>query len=177
MKIEIKNATEEYAPLAARVFLTALNLDFDENKAFLNVCLRKDTLYSWSRMRVLFFDGKPVGGMIAYDWKKYSELRDKTWKLCRFFDQAIESIAQECYPGEYYIDSLAVLPEYRGLGFGRILLCDGILLAKANGCSTTSLLADKSKTNLISFYESIGFIKSGSMNFLGDEYWRMCYSP
>ena len=62
-------------------------------------------------------------------------------------------------PGEYYLDTLAVLPEYRRRGIGRALLEDGIKRGIAAGYDLITLVVDSNMPDLIRLYESVGFLR------------------
>lgn len=55
---------------------------------------------------------------------------------------------QETDPGEYHLDSLAVLPGYRHHGIGRALLLDGIQLGASLGYKQLALVADSARIHI-----------------------------
>ena len=77
---------------------------------------RDDTLYSWQNTRLLQCDGKLAGGLISYDGATHEERRRNTWVMPdgRQFNSGD---VPETMAGEYYLDSLAIVPEFRGQGF------------------------------------------------------------
>ena len=77
--------------------------------------------------------------------------------------------------GEYYLDSLAVRPEFRGWGIGRTLLEDGIRKGFSLGYDRITLVADSDMPHLIRLYESIGFRKADIRHVFGVEFQRMVY--
>ena len=81
--------------------------------------------------------------------------------------------AIEAQAGEFYLDSMALLPEYRGLGLGKMLMEDAVQKAAELGFEYASLIVDKSKPGLVEHYSKIGFVKDGSMEFFGHDYFRM----
>ena len=60
-----------------------------------------------------------------------------------------EAVSQETGPGEYYLDTLAVVPEYRHRGIGRALLEDGIRLGKSKGFDLITLVVDSDMPDLV----------------------------
>lgn len=174
MEIEIRNARPEDAPMVAWIVFAALDIYNSMSDKMLQSCSEADTLYSWDNTRLITVDGKVAGGLIAYQGKDYSRLREKTWPLCWDEEKSVfDAIEPECAPGEYYLDSMALLPEYRGLDFGKALVLDAVELGRKKGCSSATLLADKDKQGLIDYYKSIGFEISGSMIYFGHDYWKM----
>ena len=83
---------------------------------------------------------------------------------------------QETDPGEYYLDSLAVLPSYRGRGIGRALLRDGIDKSMSLGYKQIALVADSDMPHLIKLYSSLGFIPAGHRHAFGVDFQRMNYA-
>lgn len=82
---------------------------------------------------------------------------------------------QETDPGEYYLDSLAVLPECRHRGIGQALLLDGIQLGTSRGYRQIALVADSEYPHLIRLYESIGFVPADHRLAFGVDFQRMVY--
>lgn len=174
MDILIKNATKKDAESVAWVIFAALDEYSRASEKMLGVCSESDTLYSYDKMRLVYVDGKIAGGLLSYEGKEYSRLREITWERC--WDESpeiLKAIGQECFAGEYYLDSMALLPEYRKMGLGKKLVLDAVEIAKSKGCQYVTLLADKQKSGLVSYYQSIGFEIFGSMIYFGHDYWRM----
>ena len=147
---------------------------------FSEVCLREDTLYSWTRTRVACVGGVPIGTLTAYPSDDYPQLRALTWGLLGA--GVLADAEPECRPGEFYLDSLAVLPEYRGLTFanggstgriGHLLLLDGIEVGRSKGFRRVSLIVDKSRPRLCAYYSALGFRHDGEVLFFGHLYDRL----
>ena len=88
----------------------------------------------------------------------------------------------ECEAGEYYLDSLAVHPDFRGRLFdyegvreklGHILLLDGIHRGQALGYTRTSLIVDVDRPRLHHYYSQLGFRPVRDILFFGHHYTRM----
>ena len=172
----LRPATIEDAPLVAWTVLTALDMPTDDITMALRACQREDTLYSW-RHATLAADGdRPVGCIIAYEGAKYAEIRESTWNLIWGRDDNADAFADvelETYTDEYYLDSMAILPEYRGKGIGRSLLLHAIEQGKKARCSCSTLIVSIDKPRLEVHYQSIGFTECGSIEFFGHKYNRM----
>ena len=91
-------------------------------------------------------------------------------------------VEPECEAGEYYLDSLAVHPDFRGHLFdyegvqeklGHILLLDGIRLGQALGYTRTSLIVDVDRPRLKHYYSQLGFRPVRDILFFGHHYTRM----
>lgn len=92
------------------------------------------------------------------------------------------SMEPECLPGEFYLDSMAVLPEFRRMAFeyagatdriGHLLMLDGIEEGRRKGFPRISLIVDKSKPRLFTYYSALGFRPDGEILFFGHLYDRM----
>lgn len=151
----------------------------DAVEAFGEVCARPDTLYSYARTRIACVDGEPAGSLTAYSGDDYLPLRDFTWGL---LDPTVQYPEPECLPGEFYLDSMAILPEFRGMAFeyagstdriGHLLMLDGIEVGKKKGFSRISLIVDKAKPRLFAYYSALGFRPDGEILFFGHLYDRM----
>ena len=88
----------------------------------------------------------------------------------------------ECLPGEFYLDSMAILPEFRGKAYeyvgstdriGHILMLDGIEEGRRKGFPRISLIVDKAKPRLKTYYSALGFRPDGEILFFGHLYDRM----
>lgn len=92
------------------------------------------------------------------------------------------SMEPECRPGEFYLDSMAILPEYRRMTFeyagstdriGHLLMLDGIEQGRRKGFPRISLIVDKAKPRLKAYYSALGFRPDGEILFFGHLYDRM----
>lgn len=148
-------------------------------KSFGEICSLPNTLYSYSRTRIAYVDGIPAGSLTAYPSDDYTSLRDYTWSLLGADGSSTEA---ECRPGEFYLDSLAVIPDYRGISYeyegvtdrtGHLLMLDGIRLAQEKDLRRLSLIVDKGKPRLAAYYSTLGFRPEGDVLFFGHSYTRM----
>ena len=84
----------------------------------------------------------------------------------------VDAMDAETVAGEYYLDSLAVLPSYRGRGVARMLLQSGI--DTAHRLNRPAILAcAPNNVNAKRLYESLGFRATGMYSLFGHPYWRM----
>lgn len=182
--------TDAAADSRIEVGSASLNIQ-DAIKAFGEVCARPDTLYSYTRTRVACVGGKAVGTLTAYSGDDYQPLRDLTWGLLNSVfaesgsdDSSVASgfAEPECRPGEFYLDSMAILPEYRRMTFeyagstdriGHLLMLDGIEQGRWKGFPRISLIVDKAKPRLFAYYSALGFRPDGEILFFGHLYDRM----
>ena len=179
--VQLRDATLDDAPFIARVVLAGIDmLDMDaalpdDQRAIfehlIKICRMDDTLYSYLNTRIAEIDGNPVGALVAYDGARYSALRAKTFGLVQQTSgMDLSYNAMETGPGEFYLDSMAVLSDNRGMGIGKLLMRDRVDFAFNNGFQKVTLLVDKEKPRLQQYYESEGFAFSEEMFVFGSWY-------
>ena len=173
--LSIRNAREEDVEFVAKTVLTALDMDTSGLEWVMESCADPKSMYSWNKSMIAEVDGKPIGCIISYSGDDYQTLREYTWsRLWKTTDPAtIKQSAIETYPGEYYLDSLAIEPEYRGHGLGKKLMQAAIEYGKEHGYARFALLVALEKPRLKEYYSSLGFEEEGDVNFFGHRYKRM----
>ena len=179
--VQLRNATLDDAPFIARVVLAGIDmLDLDATlpdeqrgiyEHLIEICRMDDTLYSYCNTRIAEADGKRVGALVGYDGARYARMREKTFgRVKQTSGMDLSRNAMETGQGEFYLDSMAIFPEYRGAGIGRMLMRDRVDFALNNGFSKVTLLVDKDKPHLQKYYESEGFAFVGEMFVFGSWY-------
>lgn len=82
----------------------------------------------------------------------------------------------ETQPHEFYLDSMAVWPQFRRLGIARMLMRHGI----QDGLGmhrTVTLACAPDNDGAHRLYTSLGFRNNGSLFIFGEDYIRMELSP
>ena len=168
-KTIIRNATNSDTPFIARVVLAGIDmleieaeLPDEQQPIFdqlVDICRMDDTLYNYRNTRIAEVEGgRIVGALIGYDGGRYAAMRAKTFGLVQqYFGMDLGQNAMETGEGEFYLDSMAILPEFRGQEIGKRLMRDRMEWAKNNGFAAVTLLVDKDKPRLRKYYESLGF--------------------
>ena len=184
-QVTIRDAREDDAEFLAQVILAAAHLsdmgaattastDTASIGDLTAICRRTDTLYSWRNARIACACGKRAGAMVSYPGDIYLDARSITFPLLPGLTQAqIDATDIETLPGEWYLDSLAVLPEFRRAGLGKMLVMDAIERGRNAGYAQFTLLAEKSSTHLVEYYTRLGFTIESEKLYLGNAYWRM----
>ena len=183
----IRPATISDAPFIALVIAEALGDDIMERcqeniseqdgqrLALLADSIRQDnTLYSWRHTSIAQdTDGTPLGAIVAYPADNYMQMRATTFAmLSDLISFDVESMDAEARPGEYYVDSIAVVPSARGKGIARQLLLHAI--AKAQEMLLPAILAcEPNNLGAKALYESLGFRHDGDLFIFGHHYLRM----
>ena len=179
--VQLRDATLDDALFIARVVLAGIDmLDLDVAlpdgqrdiyEHLIEICRMDDTLYSYCHARIAEIDGERVGALVAYDGARYAKMREKTFGLVQQTSGLdLSHNAMETSPGEFYLDSMAILPNYRGVGIGKMLMRDRLDFALDNGFQKVTLLVDKDKPRLQKYYESEGFTFSKEMVVFGSCY-------
>lgn len=186
MPLTIREATRSEYKLLAESVLNAVGLNsFPSEKdcklldAISAECRREDSLYSYKHALVAEKGGKFVGCVVSYPGDDYPAMRKGTWERVgrAMGDYSADSSDFETGPGEYYIDTLAVRPEFRGHDYGKLLLGEAVNQAHQAGCDRVTLIAEKDHPRLLAYYESVGFRKETELTFLGEQYYKMVYKP
>ena len=176
--ILIRNAGEEDIPFVAGCVLAAVGLyDFKtssvETSTAEQVCGTDGTLYSFRNARIATVAGTPIGCLVSYPGTIYESARKFTFSFFEKDGHKVHHTDTECFPDEYYLDSMAILPAFRGYGIGHILMQDGIRIAREKGFKKVSLIVESDRDNLAEYYASLGFAPEREIDAFGDRYTRM----
>lgn len=176
--IIIRPATIDDAPNIAWAVLIAVGVENITQEMVLNVshllCEREDTLYSWRNTSVAEINGAYAGSLTSYKGIDYKDLRSVSFPImrdklgCDFMD-----MENETEEGEYYLDSLAVWPEFRGKGIASLLIQNAIQQAKNWGIPRVTLVVDPDHTGVKRLYEKEGFSPLKMMQLFGQAYQKM----
>ncbi len=184
----LRQASLEDAPFIAYCLMEALgghimehllegHIPEEETKVHVmltEIARREDTLYTWHFATIAqTLDGTPVGASLAYDGRDYHERRIRSFALAQTiisFD--IVEMEDEAGEGEFYLDTLAVLPPYRGRGIGHLLMKDWLRRADELGLLPTLIYHPKN-TNARKVYESMGMRDAHPIFVFGDNYMKM----
>lgn len=129
--------------------------------------------YSYRNALVAEAGGKPAGAVVGYDGAALHALRSSTLEVVEKRTGRMPNVADETGEGEFYLDSLAVLPKYRGLGIGRRLLDAFCCNVFAEGHECVGLLVDYGNPEAEKLYSSLGFERVGTKLFFGHSMWHL----
>ena len=180
--IEIREATKNKAPEIANLIMIAMTDDCclyfcgeghgleDFHNMMTMLVEAEVSQYSYKNTMVAMDGDKVVGVAVSYDGGRLRKLRRA------FIEAAKEHIGKdhtviddETQPGELYLDSLAVLPEYRRLGIARKLVMTTKRKAEKIHLPCVGLLVDKDNLVGEAFYTSVGFQHEGDSQWGGHE--------
>lgn len=132
--------------------------------------------YSYRNALIAEINNTPAGAVIAYDGARLDELRTQTLRIIHRYNPDFAFTEDETEAGEYYLDSLCVLPQYRKMGVATRLinaLCEKVF---SEGHNRVGLIVDFDNPNAERLYTSLGFKRIKTRNFLGHQMWHLVNS-
>lgn len=173
--IVVREARRGDAPLIAEVVCMAVGYDTSHPiyPVFLELAGRDVAQYSYRNTLVAEVDGLVVGALVGYDGARLAELRRPIYPLLEQHLGSALEIEDETEAGEFYLDSLGVLPVYRGRGVGRVLIDAFASRAFAEGHSRVGLIVDVDNPDAERLYTLLGFRRVGTKRFLGHKMWHL----
>lgn len=137
------------------------------------IARREATQYSWQYALIAEVGGAVAGAVVGYDGAALHTLREGTFATLRDCIGRTPTIVDETSAGEYYLDSVGVLPQFRGLGVGRALVsafCDKVF---AMGHNRVGLIVDYENPDAEKLYTSLGFRRVGTRPFFNHQMWHL----
>ena len=179
----IREARKEEAARIAQLFLLAWPVEEMAQaggitaemllEAVTGFAEREDTIYSYTKTFVAEVDGSGVGAglvvgaMCGYDGADYQALKQPIVDILGE-DSAFAQL-RETEAGEYYLDSVGVLPQWRGQGIASRLFEAHFKRAASLGHKAAGLIVDVDKPKAEALYARLGFKHVGFKNFFGHE--------
>lgn len=134
---------------------------------FKTLAEREDSQYSYRNSLLAMNDNDDVMGVVvSYDGAELEPLREAFFdELKNIYGIILREVRAETDENEYYLDSLAVWPEFRGQGAAHALI-DAVRARGERKGKPIGLLVDKSNSMARQLYENIGFQKVGERYFM-----------
>ena len=177
-EIVIREATKAQASDIAQLIMMAMTDDCCQHfcgvghgledflKMMTSLVEREDSQYSYRNTFVAMADNKVVGIAVSYDGGRLHELRQAFIKAAKeYIGKDHSGMDDETQAGELYLDSLAVLPDYRRQGIAQCLLHATKEKADKMGQPCVGLLVDKGNPAGEALYASVGF------QYANDSWW------
>lgn len=168
--IEIREATKNQAAEIARLIMMAMTdecclyycADGGSLGAFRRMMTylvnREDSQYSYRNTLVAMDRDKVVGISVSYDGGMLHKLRRVFIEAAKeYVGKDNSGMDDETQAGELYLDSLAVLPEYRRQGIAKRLILATKGKADKLHLPCVGLLVDKGNPDGKALYSSVGF--------------------
>ena len=171
----IRRARKEEATQIAELFMLAWpvedilesnGLTYEQlHESMTAIAAAEETIYSYENTIVAEVDGKVVGATCAYDGADYQRLKQPIVDVLG----ADSGFAQlkETGAGEFYLDSVGVLPEYRGRGIASSLFEAQCERAASLGHKKAGLIVDEDKPQAEALYARLGFTYLDDKDFFG----------
>jgi len=176
-RITLRKASALDARFIAENVLRALHID-EPDEQYLNylagICCRDDTLYSWRNATIALYDGIPAGLMVAYDGALYRQMRDVTFPLIiKYVGEDYHLMDDEANAGEFYLDSLAVLPQFCHKGIASALIREMFRLRDEAGIPLATIAVHPDNDTAYNLYVRNGFRHQGHISVFGTTYDRL----
>lgn len=174
-KIVVRPAGREDAALIAEVVCMAVGYDTARPiyPVFLTLAASDKAQYSYRNALIAEVDGTVAGAIVGYDGAMLYELREPIFPLLEKYLGSVLDIEDETAAGEFYLDSLGVLPQFRGMGVGAMLLNAMSNKAFAEGHTRVGLIVDFDNPRAERLYTELGFVRVGQKRFLGHDMWHL----
>ena len=175
--IIIRKAKKEEASQIAELFMLAWPVEdiLEANgityqqlhEAMTEIARSEQTTYSYENTYIAETDGKIVGAMCAYDGADYQRLKQPIVDLLG--KDSMFAHLKETEAGEFYLDSVGVLEEYRGRGIASRLFAAQIERARTLGHKVAGLIVDEDKPQAEALYARLGFRHLDKKDFFGHQ--------
>jgi len=133
----------------------------------------EDSQYSYHRALLAMADDTPAGAIVGYDGALLKRLRALTLSVIYKYNPQLTMEDEETGEGEFYLDSIGILPEFRGCGIGSRLLTAMREQAFSLGHKRVGLLVDSENPKAERLYVSLGFERVGTKMFFGHKMWHL----
>ena len=180
-KIILRPAKREDSPMIAKAVAMAIGDEValrsycgeDYISVLTAISLEDATQYSWRNAIVAEYADKVVGVVVGYDGARLKELRDGTFVILQEYIGRVPTLTDETEAGEYYLDSIAVFPEFQGLGVGTALINAFCSRAFFEGAECVGLIVDIDNQDAEKLYATQGFERVGERSFFGHQMWHL----
>ena len=178
--IIIRKATKEDAYLIAKVVGMAIGEESMRHycgnswmDVITHIARQDNTQYSYRNALIAEINGTPAGAIIGYDGAHLHALRQPTFDIILQHVDKINITEDETEAGEYYLDSVGVLPQFRKMGIATKLI--EVMRDKifAEGHTKFGLIVDFDNPTAERLYTQIGFHRVGQRTFLGHKMWHL----
>ena len=178
--IIIRKATKEDAYLIAKVVGMAIGEESMPHycgnswmDVITHIARQDNTQYSYRNALIAEVDGSPAGAIIGYNGALLHTLRQPTFDIILQYVDKINITEDETEAGEYYLDSIGVLPEFRKMGIATKLIKAMRDKIFAEGHTKFGLIVDFDNPTAERLYTQIGFKRVGQRTFLGHKMWHL----
>lgn len=115
--------------------------------------LRDDGAFSWRNAHVAEVDGAPAGALVGYVIADLAPVDIARMPALVRPLAELEALA----PGHWYVNVLAVYPEFRGKGLGKALLAHADQLGRAASARGMAIIVASENAPAVRLYERAGY--------------------
>jgi len=179
-EISIRPATQDQAAAIAELIMMAMTDDcclhfcgegagLDDFRQMMTALVaRDDSQYSYRNTLAAMDGNRLVGIATSYDGGQLHELRRAFIESAkRYLHRDHSAIDDETEAGELYLDSLAVVPDYRNRAIATRLLQATQQRARDLGIPRVGLLVDQGNPNAERLYSALGFVVANECSWGG----------
>ncbi len=134
---------------------------------------RDDNLHSYLYTYVAELDGKVAGIMGIYPGDYEAEFNQNLSKWLAKKGAKNLEIDAEAAPGELYINTICINPEFRNKGIGTQLFAYAEEIAKQTGFTKLSLNVEIQKEPAIRLYKRLGYEIVSPWTIIGEPFYHM----
>jgi ribosomal protein S18 acetylase RimI-like enzyme len=135
--------------------------------------LMEEGRYTYKHFFVCEIDGNIAGIITVYYSNEGEKLDSVMLKELEKTGSERKSFEKEFYENEYYIDSVAVAPEYQGRGIAKELIKYAENEGRKHGYEKMSLVVHENKDKAYSIYKKIGYEEDSELIIYGEKYRHM----
>ncbi len=180
-KLLIRPAKPDDAHLIAQVVAMAIGdetclKDYCGNRyidVLEEIARNENTQYSYRNALIAEKDNAVAGAIVGYNGADLMSLREGTFAIIKKHLGTTPSLNAETEAGEFYLDSIAILPDFRGLGIGNQLLSAMCRKAFLEGHKNIGLLVDFDNPKAEKLYHSVGFSRINPTTFFNHKMWHL----
>lgn len=142
-----------------------------------------DTRFSKEHCSIIEREGVVVGGIISYPAEDMYRLNAGVVRVMKdYFKGTPDELAllqrqimdsKEAFDDEYYIDSLAILPAFRGQGLAKELIAHAEAKGQTAGYKKLSILAETGNDAAYNIYKKLGYDHDCDLQVLGHNFRHM----
>ena len=183
MDIIIRKARKEDAEATVPLIMEAIGdismqmtgetVEAEITKEFIQLFNRTDNRHSYLYTYIAEIEGKVAGALVFYSAEQAVILDANLEKYLSDKKGTSVKIDSETLPGEWYIDTVVVDPNYRGLGIGTKLLAYAEHLVKQAGGGKLSLNVETEKDAAIRLYNRLEFVNVCPWTIIGEPFYHM----
>ena len=155
------------------VRLTGAREDKDILAGLEELVRSEDNRHSYLHTYVACEEEKILGMVVLYDGKTGKDLDGLLMKKLQEKHGSSYHIDVEAHEDEYYIDTICVAPDARGLGIGTMLLRFAEEQARKFGYTKLALNVETSKIKALRLYEREGFVVTEPWEIIGEPFHHM----